>query len=205
MLYNGTIAKAKDIESEVNNVSMEEIKRTSMALYDKESDYEEIAKITDESVMAVYEQYRADDGHDIRGNISVNVKDGEVFRHIATYAIHGAKTAFYSTVDVYYPKGLTVCDIQITVSVQDNKNPENDTIADEVSGRIAKAIGKRMPDSSLEDHANYCTLEKVFRNETLAFDKEWAYEEAEAYGIKDYGLVDKVLSDLLKEEVLEIV
>ena len=182
---------------------MEEIKRTSMVLFDEESNYKEIAEIVDKSIKAVYAEYDADKKRDIRGNIDVNVKEGEMFQHLTTYAIHGCKMSYFSTVDIYYPNALIVCDVQITVSVCDNNEPEMDEIAEEVSGRIARAVVERMPDSYLNENANYCTLEKVFRKETLAFDKEWAYEKAEAYGIKDYGLVDRVLGDLLQEKVLE--
>lgn len=182
---------------------MEEIKRTSMALFDEESNYKEIAEIVDESIMAVYAEYGADKKRDIRGSISVNVKEGEMFQHLSTYSIHGCKMSHFSTVDIYYPNALIVCDVQITVSVCNNNEPEMDEIAEEVSGRIAKAVVERMPESYLNENANCCTLEKVFRKETLAFDTEWAYKKAEAYGIKDHGLVDKVLGNLLQEKVLE--
>ena len=82
---------------------MEEIKRTSMALFDEESNYKEIAEIVDESIMAVYAEYGADKKSDIRGTISVNVKEGEMFQHLSTYSIQGCKMSHFSTVDIYYP------------------------------------------------------------------------------------------------------
>lgn len=165
-----------------------------------------VAKMAEEALEAVFDEYGEEEKCDIRGSVEVTAVLGRELTHLATYSLGPAidHSGWYDYIYVYCPNGFRQCGIRILAEIVDANCVGYGRITREFIRKVAKKINERIKAYEQCDNSYLCTLDALVRDEPTSFTLASVYVEAEEIGIIDYRLVDMTIQNLLLDGVLAV-
>jgi len=165
-----------------------------------------VAKMAEEALKAVYDEYYDDINIDIRGSVEITAVNGRNLTHLATYSLGPAieHPGWYDYIYVYCPNGFRQCGIRILAEIVDANCVGDGHVTAKFIKKVAKKINEYVRKHDQCDNSYLCTLDALVRDEVVVFTLGAIYMEAEEIGITDYRLVDMTIQNLLLDGVLAV-